>query len=354
MIRVMTFNIRGSFHRQDGTNAWANRRALNLQTIEKCNADIIGFQEVQSGNLEAYQECDYLRRQWDGILGHNCKRSMNWSFLHQDLYDRCWKQSKSVPSALANGVKYFSSNVGSSSQQDEYSPIYWKRDRFDRIDHGSFYLSPTPDVESIGWNSKLLRAATWVRLREKETGANVLVLNTHFPHENGDGEITRNECAMVILQQLAAISTSTTCASTTIVMGDFNCHASPKTPAYATFCANGYQDTCSYAHHHHNRHHHHASSTTTTMESGGGRMHTFHNFQGDNYCRANSGRIDWILYQNHNDDTANGYGSSNTKLRYALVPAGPARVMRDAEPPLYPSDHYPVVVDFSVRTVSKG
>ncbi len=55
-IRVMSFNIRGSFDTWDNVNAWDKRAALNVETI-KCHApDVIGFQELQSGNLKTYRQ----------------------------------------------------------------------------------------------------------------------------------------------------------------------------------------------------------------------------------------------------------------------------------------------------------
>ncbi len=56
LLRVMTFNVRGSFHEGDGLNAWNNRAALNVETLKRQAPDLIGFQELQSGNLDTYEE----------------------------------------------------------------------------------------------------------------------------------------------------------------------------------------------------------------------------------------------------------------------------------------------------------
>jgi len=53
-IRVMSFNVRGSFRDRLKPNAWRNRAALNVATIERCAPDLIGLQECQRGNLKAY------------------------------------------------------------------------------------------------------------------------------------------------------------------------------------------------------------------------------------------------------------------------------------------------------------
>ncbi|CAB9529861.1 Endonuclease Exonuclease phosphatase [Seminavis robusta] len=317
-IRVLTFNVRGSFHRQDGPNVWNNRKELNLKTIQACDPDIIGFQEVQSGNFQYYDE-SFLAQDYDHVKGHACKRTMNWNL--QDLQDSWSSSSNHV-------YNYVTRNLGSSSDQDEYVPIYWKRNRFELIRHGSFYLSETPTVESIGWQSKLIRAATWVCLRDKQESTNnaeCIVLNTHLPHERHDA--TRTECACVILQQLAAMSST----PHHIVLGDFNCHASsPETEAYATFLENGYQDTVV------EDEIQDANKKASTRQ----RLDTYHNFMGET-CPFSLGRIDWILIKNNNDS------DKNNGKRIEIVQS--ARIIRDCQLPLYPSDHYPVVADLKLQ-----
>jgi endonuclease/exonuclease/phosphatase family metal-dependent hydrolase len=307
-IRAMTFNVRGSFHRQDGLNVWQNRRKLNQLTIEKCKPDIIGFQEVQKGNFDAYS---HFEKEFDHMKGHACKRTMHWSF--DEAKDR-WQGSKSVSESVWSVYDYVTKNLGTSSQHDEYCPIYWRRKRFECVDSGCFYLSETPDVESIGWESKLIRTVTWVRLKEQLTGANLLVANTHFPHERHDP--TRTECARVILQKLEQINTEN---FPVIMMGDFNCHASIQTGAYALFLENGYQDTY--------------------FDDGTIFLNTFHHFLGDN-CPWHLGRIDWILIKS----SAGNIGSAQ------LEAASSAEVIRYAQPPLYPSDHYPMTADLLLTT----
>ncbi len=124
-LTVITFNVRGSFH-ADGINDWANRRDLNLATLRKYAPDIIGFQEAQSGNIEAYEtELD----------GYNVEPGQ-LSIRQTEHYHRV--------------------------------PIYWKRDSFNKVECGSFYLSETPETWSTSWGSTLVRASNWVRLRAEQ------------------------------------------------------------------------------------------------------------------------------------------------------------------------------------------
>ena len=55
MIRVMSFNVRGSFRDATKKNAWRNRADLNVATIERYAPNVIGLQESQRGNLATYR-----------------------------------------------------------------------------------------------------------------------------------------------------------------------------------------------------------------------------------------------------------------------------------------------------------
>lgn len=64
----------------------------------------------------------------------------------------------------------------------EAVPIYWKSDRFEKMDCGHFWLSETPDVESVGWGACCLRICCWVMFRDKADGREFAVVNTHLDH----------------------------------------------------------------------------------------------------------------------------------------------------------------------------
>jgi endonuclease/exonuclease/phosphatase family metal-dependent hydrolase len=256
LIKVMTFNIRGARTSiEDGINAWKNRRKLNISTIQKYAPDILGFQEAQKGNVEAYAKAfpDY-----NSFQGFAAARQFN---------------------------------------NDEYNPIYWNASRFREVERGQFYLSLTPQKKSIGWESSLERVATWLKLRDIASDTVFFVLNTHFPHEGGLHE-TRQHCAKLIIEEANAIAGDLP----VVLMGDFNAY--PDSKAYQTFLEAGFRD----------------SYLDTRTE----RIHTFHGFVGENHTKLGE-RIDWVLTKRF------------STLEY--------QVIRDAEPPIFPSDHYPVLAN---------
>jgi endonuclease/exonuclease/phosphatase family metal-dependent hydrolase len=113
-IRVMSVNVRYGTA-PDGANVWANRRELLMRTIRAFDPDLLGAQEAL-----AFQ-CDELRRE---LSGH--------AFVGVGRDD--------------------------GKLKGEFSPIFYRADRFEWIDSGQFWLSESPDVPgSKSWDSALPR-----------------------------------------------------------------------------------------------------------------------------------------------------------------------------------------------------
>lgn len=63
----------------------------------------------------------------------------------------------------------------------EYNPIFYKKDKFELLDSGTFWLSKTPSVPGSrfdGANND--RIATWGLFQIKQSGKKLLLLNTHL------------------------------------------------------------------------------------------------------------------------------------------------------------------------------
>jgi endonuclease/exonuclease/phosphatase family metal-dependent hydrolase len=231
--RVMSFNIRGSDHPQDGANQWHLRSALNVATIRQHSPDVIGFQELQSGNLSTYQA---ELRDYHYILGND------------------------------------------ASEHSEHPSIFWKPTTLDLLDSGSFWISETPEVYSESWNTDCVRAATWARFQEKSSGHRFLYLNTHLDHRS---DWARTEGCRLLVRRIADLCQDNLPA---ILTGDFNCDAH-QDPAlsdhnYRFLIENGFVDTYL------------AAGNSDEADS-----NTFHGFQGSEFADFGdwTGRIDWLL-----------------------------------------------------------
>jgi endonuclease/exonuclease/phosphatase family metal-dependent hydrolase len=173
-IKVMSFNLRYATA-PDGENHWDKRRALLLDTIRRAEPDLLGTQETLA------LQRDYLAEKLDGY------------------------------EALGIGRE-------DGTERGEMTAILWKKDRFEKLCAGHFWLSETPDkVGSKSWDSSLPRMATWIKLRDrcKPEERPLLWINTHFDHR---GKVARIESAKLLRAQLRVLGKD--CAL--VVTGDFN------------------------------------------------------------------------------------------------------------------------------------
>lgn len=180
LIRAMSFNIRlGSAN--DGENSWSKRRDLVEAEIRREKPDVLGMQEV-----EAHQ-ADWLRERLPDYIFHGVGRM-------------------------------------DGDRKGEFAPLMLRADRFEILDSGHFWLSETPETPGVkGWDAACERMASWVRIREKTTGSELCVLNTHLDHV---GVRAREESLKLINQRAQKLSGG----APVIVMGDFNCAADRFSP----------------------------------------------------------------------------------------------------------------------------
>jgi endonuclease/exonuclease/phosphatase family metal-dependent hydrolase len=187
----MSFNVRGSFRDRGEANAWENRAEVNVETIERLAPDLIGFQELQGGNLATYRE-----------------RLPQYACVPGPRY--------------GNRAPY------------SFNAIHFDPGRLELLDSGGFWLSETPDRYSASWRTRVVRSANWARFRLSESGLPLLHLNTHLDHVSG---LARVEGSKLILRKLAGLRGD----EPAVVTGDFNCR--PGTPVYRIFVGAGFVDT---------------------------------------------------------------------------------------------------------------
>ena len=105
----------------------------------------------------------------------------------------------------------------------ETAPILWKKDKFECVKKGYFWLSDTPEVESRGWDTlSHNRICLYAVLKDKESGESFTFMNTHF----GFGDECQIKSAQLVHKYFEAVS-----ELPTFITGDFNMN--PKTVGYA-------------------------------------------------------------------------------------------------------------------------
>ena len=132
-----------------------------------------------------------------------------------------------VQEAKAAQVSYIASNatdyayygIGRDAQTGttgEMMAIFYDKNQLTLGDHGTFWLSETPDKCSLGWDAACRRTATWCVFTHKASGKKFIHINTHLDHK---GTKAREEGLKLIIQRLAVINPS---GLPSILTGDFN------------------------------------------------------------------------------------------------------------------------------------
>jgi len=171
-VKVMSYNVRYD-NVGDAPNDWSARGARVAATIKVAAPDVVGTQEV-------------LHHQWDDLR-------------------------RALPEYDVVGC-----GRDDGRQAGEYAALWFRRDRFEAVDSGNFWLSATPEVKgSLGWDGACVRMASWALLRDRRSGKRLLALNTHLDHV---GVEARRLGVELILERLSKIAPEVTA----VVTGDFN------------------------------------------------------------------------------------------------------------------------------------
>ena len=274
-IRVMSFNIRGSSLDRGRANAWVNRASANVEVIEHCAPTLIGFQELQRGNLKTY------RRRLRGY-------------------------------AHVLGPRY------ANRPPHSFNAIFFDPARLELLDSGGFWLSRTPERYSASWETRVVRSANWALFASSESGMTLVHLNTHLDHVS---RLARREGSRLILRKLAEIMEYIGSGPPLVVTGDFNCR--PRSPTHLNFIEGGFVDVYLAAGNEE------GEDANTFHAFQGSRYRDAHPERGPR-------RIDWILLKDpdrrmavrscsivrNNDESSGVYPSDHYPVLAELVPAG--------------------------------
>ncbi|MFI2742359.1 endonuclease/exonuclease/phosphatase family protein [Zhouia sp. PK063] len=97
----------------------------------------------------------------------------------------------------------------------EHSAIFYKKDKFQLLEKGDFWLAENPTYPHKGWDAVLPRICSWGKFKDKESGLVFYFFNTHFDHV---GTTARKESSKLILKKIKEIAGNTP----TLLTGDFN------------------------------------------------------------------------------------------------------------------------------------
>ena len=254
-LSVMSYNIKYA-NENDGENSWSKRKDHLAAQIQFYEPHIFGVQEALHSQLE---------------------------FLKAEI----------------PGYDYFGKGRDDGAQKGEFSAIFFKAEKFELQEEGTFWLSPTPEVPGKGWDADYPRVCTFGKFRNKESGQEFWVFNTHFDHVGVEARAQSVKLIHKKMQQLNKDNLPL------ILMGDLNLE--PETEE-VNFLQNHYKD----------------SKEVAKLVFGPEGTYNAYNFD-----KPVTRRIDYIFV------------SEDIKVKkYA--------VLSDNRELRYPSDHLPVLVELEL------
>lgn len=196
-LRVLNYNVMCSFCKNedhsDWVHDWKARVPWLSDVVQRYDPDLIGLQELSAIGLEAGTPDEASQ-----ILGTD-----TW------------------------GVYYYRTKPGDAFEFDYPDAILaWRKSRFDLLEKGEFWLSPTPDTAySIGFakGMQFPRLVVWARLKDKASGREFAFANTHFDNNTPSQDLS----APLSLERLAPLAAK----GPVIFCGDFN--STPSSTAFA-------------------------------------------------------------------------------------------------------------------------
>ena len=186
-MKVMSFNVLCA---GDGEDAWEKRVPRVLGAIRAEWPDVFGVQEA-----------------------HN-----DWM------------------NALSAGLptyEYVGVGRDNGKKKGEYSAVFYRKDKYKKLEEGHFWLSEKPNRPGRGWDAACVRICSWVKLEDMKTGKQFMFMNTHLDHVGA--EAMRNGAAL-IAQKAAELAGDLS----VILTGDFN--VTPDADAYKAILAGGFAD----------------------------------------------------------------------------------------------------------------
>ena len=244
---VMTWNIRRTTAADKGVRSFKKRSEKMLRLIKSTDSDIICMQEATSSQIS------FFKKHMHG---------MNVSYAYRD-----------------------------KARSSECCPVFYNSNRFELISSETFWLSDTPEKISKTWEADYYRICTTVKLKDKLTGKELALFNTHIDYKSED---TKLKSVELINEKAAEFDCPI------VLTGDFNSvpesSAIERAKTYFTEAGEGKPD---------------------------GDKITFNNYLG-----AGQKKIDYVFYKGNLES-----------LSYNVIDKTYGKII--------PSDHYPIKAEFT-------
>ncbi len=263
-LSVMSYNLRFLNPNEKAEDQWSRRKLLMAELLRQLAPDVMGTQEG------VYQQLKDLTAEMP---------ELEWIGLGRD-----------------------------GGSRGEFMAVFYRKARLEPLAYDHFWLSDTPEVMgSSTWGNSNRRMVTWVKFRDRQTGGEFYLVNTHFDHQIQ----TAREKSATLLRERAAKLDSTL---PIVITGDFNA-AAEKNKAYSLLTEDKFF----------------TDAWLVAKERKGEGIATFNGFEG---IKSSGVRIDWIL----------------THGEVAVDRMETVTFSRDGR---FPSDHFPIVAQLRLGAAKK-
>ncbi|WP_254073642.1 endonuclease/exonuclease/phosphatase family protein [Cellulophaga sp. HaHaR_3_176] len=186
--------------------------------------------------------------------------------------------------------------------EGEYSAIFYNAKKFKIENENTFWLSDTPEKVSKGWDAAYPRVCTYGLFTDLKSSKKIWIFNTHLDHV---GEQARLNGIQLVQQKIAEVNNKN---YPVILMGDFN--VEPNSLLIKNLSES-------------------MLNTETVSNITFGPDGTFNGFK---FNEAVTRKIDYIFM------------SKSQPLQI-----NKQAVLSDSDTLKYPSDHFPVYIDFTIK-----
>lgn len=199
---IMTFNLRYDVSSHP-CMALSIRGPHLMEIIDKYDPDSVGFNEATN----------------------------NWMYwLRGNMKERGYAY-------VGVGRDSATDNTTSKQNTNEYSPIFYKEDKFELLESNTFWLSKTPaSPKTKGWGSGYNRICTYAVLKNKTTGETYAHFSTHLDHKDMEAQ----ENSIYVIETYIRATLEKYGDIGIVLTGDFNnTEFQPNNPDFDPFTYNG-------------------------------------------------------------------------------------------------------------------
>lgn len=174
--------------------------------------------------------------QWS-TCSKSIAKQINWESPNIFGTQECTRRQVVTLQGLLDGYQWIGVGATDGQEQGKYAAIFYRSERVQLLEQGTFWLSETPDTPAIGWDSTTPRICTWGLFRDRKTQKEFYYMNVQMDE---DGTTARSKSAELVMQRIAEMTADGT--KSVILTGGF--HIAQTEQAYKLFTKTGTLKDC--------------------------------------------------------------------------------------------------------------